>query len=1164
MRHILPCFRLFIILVFLIVRIDARAQQGPVTIPSPETAGFMKSGNIPVSTYTGAANISVPLFTIQDGPITLPISLSYNTSGIGVQEEATWVGLGFNLNTGGQITRAVRGADDFVYSPPNINYLSPDSWENKPLFSVGDGSITQSYWTGTLVSGTGDSPSPVYLPTTTGQINFDSLGYNPELTDWSSDMFSFSAGSSSGRFVLDDYTNPLTLVKSNVKIIRYNTNNFQITDGDGLIYTFDLRDESASMTLISPTVTTTWYLTQIRSADSNHIITFKYAEGNSMETHPVTNYSATISSNGQITTSTFTNYNQVSYSYLTEIDFDEGKVLFQSSKNRTDVSGVMQLDSAILYDYNGQEVQKYAFKYSYFQATTGSGPLDNNRLKLDSVVENDDPGISYTFGYDMDNIPSKIDGTDHWGYYNKAGGGIPTGIYEFIPTPVYGQPGLPSSYRIFPGGDFEAHWPYTEAMILNQVTYPTGGYSKFTYESNEFGNVPGYWQDTIISIAPPGPVFIYPVTDIDKGSVPITDTLNAGAYNLYCHFFCGDQPDLNGFLIQFLTTDGTLVWQGTLSQFSIEGGSGQDYYLTVNNIPLTGNLVCNVTSSRYNSGRVTDSAFFQFFELNLTAASNTNTTELVSRNLTRVSGGGLRLHSVINSDGMKDTSYKLYQYNYADGSTSGVIMNYPAYIYFPYYQPSIINSYLYFSSSSRVGLSTSASGSYIGYSHVTEIDGDSVNNIGSTEYDYYNVPDAQPFTYGLNLPSVRSVENGLLVESVQYDSNHDTVSKLVNTYSAFDPAWKSATGVQLDPVQNDGFAGGGAPSNGYPYDGEIPPAYFWKDFQLDYKLLSQARSLFNSTDHSTSVQATTQYLYATNHNPQKIIQSTSTSEQDQTEYRYPDDFTSSPAPAFVQEMATYNLLDKPIEVIKSKVNGAAVQAIGGQLNVYGTGATRGMVTQQYDLYTATPITWTSANFSNALSNSTFSYNSNYVLNGSWNYLTGNVTDYANLQGKTSYKWGYNSHYPIAQCVNATSSEFYSENFEDNTSSGVVTGAAHTGNKYLSGAYTVTWTRPDSRHYVISYWYKSGSAWQFSAPQSYAGSSFTLSGGTAYDDINIYPSDALMTTYTYAPLIGMSAQIDPSGKTMYYGYDALGRLAVVKDNDGNVIKTYNYHYHNQKQ
>src|ERR1700722_14091171 len=84
----------------------ARAQDGPVNMLTPEAAAFTKYGNIPVSTYTGTANVSVPLYTIQEGDINLPISVNYHTGGIKVQEEATWVGLGWSLDAGGQITRA--------------------------------------------------------------------------------------------------------------------------------------------------------------------------------------------------------------------------------------------------------------------------------------------------------------------------------------------------------------------------------------------------------------------------------------------------------------------------------------------------------------------------------------------------------------------------------------------------------------------------------------------------------------------------------------------------------------------------------------------------------------------------------------------------------------------------------------------------------------------------------------------------------------------------------------------------------------------------------------------------------------------------------------------------------------------------------------------------
>jgi YD repeat-containing protein len=53
--------------------------------------------------------------------------------------------------------------------------------------------------------------------------------------------------------------------------------------------------------------------------------------------------------------------------------------------------------------------------------------------------------------------------------------------------------------------------------------------------------------------------------------------------------------------------------------------------------------------------------------------------------------------------------------------------------------------------------------------------------------------------------------------------------------------------------------------------------------------------------------------------------------------------------------------------------------------------------------------------------------------------------------------------------------------------------------------------------------------------------------------------ALVTSYTYKPLVGITSVTDPQGKTSYYEYDAFNRLKDIKDLNGNMIKTYDYHY-----
>lgn len=69
--------------------------------PTPNAASLGKYGDIPVSHHTGVTNISIPIYTIQEGDINLPISLDYHSSGIKVDEVASWIGLGWSLNVGG-------------------------------------------------------------------------------------------------------------------------------------------------------------------------------------------------------------------------------------------------------------------------------------------------------------------------------------------------------------------------------------------------------------------------------------------------------------------------------------------------------------------------------------------------------------------------------------------------------------------------------------------------------------------------------------------------------------------------------------------------------------------------------------------------------------------------------------------------------------------------------------------------------------------------------------------------------------------------------------------------------------------------------------------------------------------------------------------------------
>ncbi len=83
-----------------------------VVPPSPTASSLGKYGEIPVNYNVGLPSIGVPLYEINSLGINVPISLNYHASGIRVEDNASWVGLGWSLNAGGVITRLVRGAPD--------------------------------------------------------------------------------------------------------------------------------------------------------------------------------------------------------------------------------------------------------------------------------------------------------------------------------------------------------------------------------------------------------------------------------------------------------------------------------------------------------------------------------------------------------------------------------------------------------------------------------------------------------------------------------------------------------------------------------------------------------------------------------------------------------------------------------------------------------------------------------------------------------------------------------------------------------------------------------------------------------------------------------------------------------------------------------------------
>jgi hypothetical protein len=329
------------------------------------------------------------------------------------------------------------------------------------------------------------------------------------------------------------------------------------------------------------------------------------------------------------------------------------------------------------------------------------------------------------------------------------------------------------------------------------------------------------------------------------------------------------------------------------------------------------------------------------------------------------------------------------------------------------------------------------------------------------------------------------------------------------------------------------------------------------------KLSNTTTTLYSS---SGNIITTVNYEYNTgNKQVSKEIKTAGINTELITKYKYPHDYSMNAGPVY-NEMVAANIIDQPVEIQTWKNKNGNETLISSNVIEYKDHVKAPPYTgkfivpfKTYKLITASPLT--SAQCGQTSSDTgpfnTLLFNPGLYEQGSEiSYDSyGNITGVNTAGGPPrSYVWGYGSSLPIAGVVNAIPSEIFFTGFEDDGEQGT----AHTGSKYFNGDLTVQFSIPNTRSYVLSYWFRQGGVWIFSGVRTYTGP-VTITDGDAIDDVRIYPEDAEMTTYTYIPLVGISSITDINNRVSNYQYDALSRLWLIRDDQGNIVKKYCYNY-----
>lgn len=195
---------------------------------------------------------------------------------------------------------------------------------------------------------------------------------------------------------------------------------------------------------------------------------------------------------------------------------------------------------------------------------------------------------------------------------------------------------------------------------------------------------------------------------------------------------------------------------------------------------------------------------------------------------------------------------------------------------------------------------------------------------------------------------------------------------------------------------------------------------------------------------------------------------------------------------------------------------------------------------------------------------------------------GNIAEIQNRNNiTTSYLWNENGNYPSAEVVNAPASSIAYSSFESagkgnwSYSGTLNVGGGFTGNNsyFLSTGNITHSSLNSSTTYTVTYWLynSSGSVslggtalmskygWTLYSATVSGVSSLTISGSGIIDELRLYPQSAQMSTITYNPLTGVTSKSDAANMSIFYEYDALGRLQCIRDIDRNILKAFDYKY-----
>lgn len=1142
------------IVVLLMAGVRLRAQdvigqpKFDLTSHAPEVEKMRQNIDVPVTYFTGTANISIPVHVVTSRGNKVSITLDYHTGGIKAEEMPGNVGLGWALTCGGSISRTVRGNKDegirYQTNPRKYTQLVQPTvyyrWDS-PTDSMAY--FNQKYG-GYYIDGgnTLASASTIYTAVTTHNQTIaggndatsdDTKTLFNGLEDGEPDLFYFNFGAYSGKFVFAGNRTPILLpYNADLKITptvstflesypgtidtarfaSHYFSAFKISTPDGKDYFFGDNDTARINTPNADGFWTIsgWLLTKVVDRATQDTVVFSYggASGTYTKVHQLTKF--------------------ITHAALTEgcanwngglgSDFQPGSTgnvkKIVSSKEVLTFYYSAGLDSIISSD----RITGVAYKRMQFD----HGGFLSKRGKLIGFTVKDMKTNEY-FPYSFNYYDTAGYGgpwsQDYWGYHNGANN--QKKLFPSYPTCDTA------------GANREAAWPAMKIDALTEIIYPTGGKTILDYEPNQAftGRKPdgtivssdAYFVGAYNNFSLPHMIGGMRIKRILRYDPVTKDTL----IQHFSYLLPGSQ-NTSGFLYvppklvadvnSFSCPANTSGVQYYIATHPVYQGSGSSPHISYTNVQVQeekNGLANGHTEYDFYDDTNTDSAFYANALTDSTNSPLASPYEVLPEFLYRKLPENFLLG--------KEKEKRVY-------NTNGDLLLrqrsvYRHKVYGSLATCSFVNSVL----KQNICGDQAHEGSYGGNS---EVYGTFILSYDNTNKD--------------------SMSHGPTMTFVQLSSN------------------------------------GG--NRGKPKT--IPPQsyYFYYPYKTSFTAVQLGQTIVENHPSPLAYTIdTTTYSYdnAGHTSPTMITTRSSRGEVTQQRTLFSLDFNdvnSGDSTFYFMRLAGMNV---PVATFAYR-NGVVT---GGGYKKFAYRSRKDSTTflpmSEYSLNVQAPgISPASINLGSALPQALNFPAANFSSMASYVFNADNTMKAITKKGsdKLALLWDYNSNYVVAQAVNADTTDIAFTGFETSAAgnwtiggTARVAGPAITGKQsYALSSGNITKTGLNTaKTYIVSYWSMGSAAtvnstaatagnvkngWHYFEHRLPAGtSSVTISGTVTIDELRLYPSDAQMTTYAFDPMIGVTASVGVNNDISYYEYDGVGRLRFVRDADRNILRAAQYFY-----